>query len=790
MTRWGRSSLPLVGCLAIIGASVWMAGGGSAFASTLLLKDGRQLHGEVAHVAGLADNPLVPKGGASKSITFIDDGLRRVFVPLFRIRQAIEADTGPKKEKIGIEQHVANAGALLGHTGPIVKVTPFDKYGRRTITMMTDKGLLNVVQGITSITPIWTKVEALVTKGKLITWDMRIATSSIPREDLKGLLTWRLDPKNLDHRLQVVRLYLQMELFQEAEKELAGVVKDFPNEPDLAKEVLSLGQSHARRIVDEIKTRRKSGQHQLAYRMLETFPNKGVAGDILQQVSEMLEEYREIVKKVEQLHVDLAARVANIKDTSTRQQCEAMLKEMSQELNINTLDRMAAYFQFSDDASLADEQKVALAISGWLLGGNNAETNISVALSLAKVREVVVRYLNEPIKLEREQLFKQLGGMEGAAPAGVTRLIANMKPPLITPPASPGQPGFYKLTIPPGVDQEPDVNYYVQLPPQYDPLVRYPTILTLNGSGTTPEKQIDWWAGAMDANGNRLGQATRLGYIVIAVDWLKEGQKEYEFSAREHAAVLGSLRDACRRFSIDTDRVFLSGHSLGGNAAWDIGLAHPDLWAGVIPIVALAEKYCLKYWQNASLVPFYVLSGELDGDKRSKNAATLDNYMHKGFDVTVNEYIGRGHEDFYEDILNIFDWMSHREPRNFFPKQFTVSTMRTWDNYFWWLEASKLPPSGIVEPSDWPKARSTLAAEITGKVNASNGLTINAGDIKVTVWLSPELVDFNKRIDIKLNGRELNPKNPLIAPDLNVLLEDIRTRGDRLHPFWAKIEQP
>ena len=51
------------------------------------------------------------------------------------------------------------------------------------------------------------------------------------------------------------------------------------------------------------------------------------------------------------------------------------------------------------------------------------------------------------------------------------------------------------------------------------------------------------------------------------------------------------LRDACKRFSIDIDRVFLSGHSMGGDAAWDIGLAHPDLWAGVIPIVAAADKY-------------------------------------------------------------------------------------------------------------------------------------------------------------------------------------------------------
>ena len=50
-------------------------------------------------------------------------------------------------------------------------------------------------------------------------------------------------------------------------------------------------------------------------------------------------------------------------------------------------------------------------------------------------------------------------------------------------------------------------------------------------------------------------------------------QKSYEFSAREHGAVLYALRDAYRRFSLDTDRVFLTGHSIGGNAAWDIGLA-------------------------------------------------------------------------------------------------------------------------------------------------------------------------------------------------------------------------
>ena len=93
---------------------------------------------------------------------------------------------------------------------------------------------------------------------------------------------------------------------------------------------------------------------------------------------------------------------------------------------------------------------------------------------------------------------------------------------------------------------------------------------------------------------------------------------QYGYSAREHARVLACYRDACRRFAVDTDRVFLSGHAMGGDAAWDIGLAHPDMWAGVIPISAESDRYCKLYWENAKNLPFYVIGGELDGAKMSQ----------------------------------------------------------------------------------------------------------------------------------------------------------------------------
>ena len=34
----------------------------------------------------------------------------------------------------------------------------------------------------------------------------------------------------------------------------------------------------------------------------------------------------------------------------------------------------------------------------------------------------------------------------------------------------------------------------------------------------------------------------------------------------------------------------------------------------------------------------------------------------------------------------------------------------------------------------------------------------------------------------------MNRANTPIEPSLEVLLEDARARGDRKHPFWAKVE--
>ena len=56
-----------------------------------------------------------------------------------------------------------------------------------------------------------------------------------------------------------------------------------------------------------------------------------------------------------------------------------------------------------------------------------------------------------------------------------------------------------------------------------------------------------------------------------------------------------------------------------------------------------------------------------------------------------------------------------------------------------------------------------------------------------TIWLSPEMVDFEKELTFSFKGKRerMDPK-----PETRVILEDVRGRADRQHPFWMRADFP
>ncbi len=769
-------------------AAYWLAISlGATHAADILLKDGRILRGKLGKVAGLADPPkqIQPDSGAPiQNILLLDDDLRRIFVSDRLVREVLPDENRPIEEKFTIRQRVLRGGQAISSAGNPIRIQPFDEFGRRIFTMTGHRGSIDVIQGITELTPSWAKVE-----GISHVWDMRIATSNIPTDVLHQILLKQIDPKNPEHYKKIARFYIQAERYREAEAALNALLKAFPDHADLADQLApslrQIKQLAASRMVAELRLRRDAGQHRYVWNLLPNFPAEGVGGDILQGIREMIHDYELRLARYDEIIKQLKALAARMQDTIARENLKPIIDEIEAELSADTLERLAAFMLNADDAKMPDGEKIALAISGWLLGTNSATVKLPEAISAFKTRNLIREYMNETSLPDRERTFEYIKLEPAGKPEIVAKLLAHMKPPGIVPEWSPEKPGYFTLEAP-GLTNDQPFTYYVQLPPEYDPYRQYPTIVALNGAGTTAEQQVDWWAGDW-AGSMRTGQAARHGYIVIAPVWTVEHQKSYGYSVREHAAVLNTLRDACRRFAIDTDRVYLSGYSVGGDAAWDIGLAHPDLWAGVIPIVARADRYCNLYWENARYVPFYVVAGELDGRRLIENARDLDRYLRRGFDTTVIEYRGRGHEDFYDEILNIFDWMP-RFRRDFFPRDFECVSMRSWDNFFWWVEIQGLPPRSEVNPTNWPPPAGTQPAQIKASINKTNGINVRAGANQVTVWLSPKMIDFERRSIVTVNGRRFNSSDQIIRPDLHVMLEDARTRGDRQRPFWARLD--
>jgi predicted esterase len=756
------------------------------FATVLTMKSGMQIEGRIAEMGSLNENPLNPSGdGGTKPIIIVDDGLRRTFVRDLDV-SAVAESPPTRDERIKIKQPVAEAGRRIGSVGPILGVTPFDKWGRRTFSMQGPRGQLDVIQGITEITPTYAKIEGL--RGTGLIWDMRIATSSLSREVISTVVRESLAEDNTDDRLRIVRLFIQANRFGDALRELGDLIKDYPKVEELTGQADRLRQSLAQRMLREIELRRDAGQHERVNALLVAFPEKGIAGVTLLAVRDMLAVYQKRQQQYEQSLTLLAENINAIDDDSIKEKLAPIQQEIKDELNLHSLDRMADFLRLADDTSLKPDQKVALALSGWLLGSGEAIDNLAVATSLFEVRNEVVKYLNAKRPHEREDILKRIASLEGGSPSYLARLIGQMKPPIQTEAQELDAPGLYELTVP-GIDKQPEFSYHIQLPPEYNPYRRYPCVVTLNGAGSSPAQQIDWWAGAYsDEASSRQGQAARRGYIVIAPNWQKPFQRDYEYSLREHASVLFTLRDAIQRVSIDTDRVFLSGHSIGGDAVWDIGLSHPDLWAGVIPIVANADRYVRKYSKNGRGLPMYFVGGERDGGWLNDNGTELDRYL-KGskYDVTIVQYLGRGHEHFQDEIQRLFDWMElslHR--RRFFPREIEALSMRPWDNYFWWLELDQMPSRSLALPSE-RKERKVRPIKTSARILENNRITVSAPSDAGIVWLSPEMVDFDQPIKVTINGHNLRKT---AAADATILLEDVRTRGDRQHPFWASVAWP
>jgi pimeloyl-ACP methyl ester carboxylesterase len=344
---------------------------------------------------------------------------------------------------------------------------------------------------------------------------------------------------------------------------------------------------------------------------------------------------------------------------------------------------------------------------------------------------------------------------------------------------TPGVPGRVVVTRP---NDELAVAYSVLLPPEYSAARSYPLILALHHAQRDAPSEIEFWGGTAE----QPGQAQRHGYIVIAPEYLPQGARTHDYTAETQRVILESLFDARRRFNVDSDRIFLAGHGTGGDAVFDLGMSHPDLFAGAIPMGGVADRICNYIFPNAESLPWFVIVGELDRGAIAGNPRNISRMLQQGYDIIYAQHLGAGADSFYSEIHRLFNWMS-RIRRKKYEKGEMIEflSLRNCDTTTHWLSFGALPES--ILRMDWnnPKGGRVLAMKVEAKVNPGNVLLVTSQGAGHTAWLSPDFVDFDKRLSVRLNAKVKS--NDFPKPDIGVMLEDFHRRADRQRLYWAAV---
>ena len=288
---------------------------------------------------------------------------------------------------------------------------------------------------------------------------------------------------------------------------------------------------------------------------------------------------------------------------------------------------------------------------------------------------------------------------------------------------------------------------------------------------------IAWWG----------AEASRRGYILIAPEWCSGPPVDYHYSGSEHAAAELALRDARKRFSIDSDRVFLGGVALGGQMAWDFGLGHPDLFAGVVTISGLPARHALAYKAHARRVPLYIAMGDMSPAEHETLDMVKEDMITRNYDATFVEYYRRGQEDFPEEAASALDWMGPRQ-RDPYPKKFDVVSARECDDRFYGIVLRELTPGRAPAPETvdaFGKGLHPATVSLTTST-VSNLLNLKTvGVRKLDIWAGPSLLDFTRKVEVKVNGKR--QFFGMAKPDFEPTLEDLRLRGDRQQMYWLKV---
>jgi predicted peptidase len=206
---------------------------------------------------------------------------------------------------------------------------------------------------------------------------------------------------------------------------------------------------------------------------------------------------------------------------------------------------------------------------------------------------------------------------------------------------------------------EVQLSYWLYLPQDYAANAghEWPLILFLHGAGERGDDPA-----MVKRNGipRLLEQGSHLPFVVVSPQC-----PAHSMWWAESLAVMALLDQVCRTHTVDANRLYLTGLSLGGYGTWHLAALYPDRFAAIAPICGGGIRFH-GFPERVSLlkhVPVWAFHGAKDPSVPVEESAKMVRALEEcGGEVRFTVYPEAKHDSWTETYDNpeLYEWfLSH-----------------------------------------------------------------------------------------------------------------------------------
>jgi poly(3-hydroxybutyrate) depolymerase len=337
--------------------------------------------------------------------------------------------------------------------------------------------------------------------------------------------------------------------------------------------------------------------------------------------------------------------------------------------------------------------------------------------------------------------------------------------------------------------------YLIYVPRAYSAQKQWPLVIVGHGGSSARDLAFGEAAAMKGLQPHWIEAAEKFGLIVLAP------LTDRGWGAIGNSILFSAISKVTREYRVDPDRLYLTGHSMGGHLSWRSGMLLADRWGAVAPMSGGYDYVKDKQVWLLVNVPGFATWGTTEPYQIDEfNRLIRDHMVAHRYDWVNHEREG-GHAIFPDQVPLVAQFFLDR-PRNLYrqavfargggamefatpEKNAEWKQEHTWTagrpipaSLFHWVRLLPLPPSTPTEKD---------TQEVWAVNKGGNVLELTSRNVrKVRLYLHPRMVDFKKPVVVMANGKQVFKKK--VAANLKTLLELVRETDDRGRIFHAAIE--